>query len=344
MQEAKNKVKLLLTNIDNMFEKYKLDMNCKINKIEVDEEAGVYSVDLEFDTDNNLKTKLNYLDKLSCVKKCEEENNIRKYTVDIPVSGELNLNTLVDHDSTSGAWNFYKRRYADKLNLDKKEFTYKTLTFEVGGEVDFNFGPTKISWFRHIIKEDNKVSDEEKKIANALLNICEQYNYSLLNFSVMPKVGNLQGTKSGIGNDRFDVFFWAIDLYYKGIDLVVNSRTTAQSMPVLINTLESFRKTTDKYDHNYFQIIYNIDDKELIERLIESGKKRIDSTARVLEYIALAIDVWNIRSIKYSDEKYNDIFLKHGGKRNIKDFGEYIQKLEQYGCKTNVNNMSKGEC
>ena len=47
----------------------------------------------------------------------------------------------------------------------------------------------------------------------------------------MPITGNLQGTKGTIGKDRFDVFIWALHLYYNyGIDLIINSHTTVQSI------------------------------------------------------------------------------------------------------------------
>lgn len=59
----------------------------------------------------------------------------------------------------------------------------------------------------------------------------------------MPITGNLQGTKGTIGKDRFDVFIWALHLYYNyGIDLIINSHTTVQSIKELIEILNCFER------------------------------------------------------------------------------------------------------
>ena len=57
----------------------------------------------------------------------------------------------------------------------------------------------------------------------------------------MPITGNLQGTKGTIGKDRFDVFIWALHLYYNyGIDLIINSHTTVQSIKEFPRNIELF--------------------------------------------------------------------------------------------------------
>ena len=253
---------------------------------------------------------MNYLLKISYVKWYNQnyaENKIEILLV-VPDNAEINLRKIVDHDSTEIAWKFYASRYGARL--DGNMFHYKDISFKVSGEVDFNFGRKKIKEFKYII--DNDTTAAGKGLAKTLL-------------------GNLQGTKSSIGNDRFDVFVWAIDLYYKHIDLVVNSHTTVQNASELILTLDKIGS-----GYNYCDIIYNIDDEKIIERLISSGGKRIDSTARVLEYIALAVDVWNIRRKKFVIDKNKDIFEEYGGNKDMKEFIPFIKELSAYGCKLKI--------
>lgn len=322
-------VRSLLNNVDVKYKSTALSTKFDKKKIEYDANRKIWNYNLKININEISEYELNYLLKISYVKWYNEnyaENKIEILLV-VPDNAEINLRKIVDHDSTEIAWKFYASRYGARL--DGNMFHYKDISFKVSGEVDFNFGRKKIKEFKYII--DNDTTAAGKGLAKTLLEICAQYNYSLLNFSVMPQTGNLQGTKSSIGNDRFDVFVWAIDLYYKHIDLVVNSHTTVQNASELILTLDKIGS-----GYNYCDIIYNIDDEKIIERLISSGGKRIDSTARVLEYIALAVDVWNIRRKKFVIDKNKDIFEEYGGNKDMKEFIPFIKELSAYGCKLKI--------
>lgn len=251
----------------------------KYNLEEKNDDRNYDNVILEFKRDKNSIRKIRYLSRLSTAK-----------IVDLKDS------------STKEAWEFYKRKYGEYLDLEDKEIKFgNEISFKVHGETDFNFALDKVDEFIYIIDNDKKPFEEKREFAKKLLNICAYFNYSLLNFSIMPSEGNLQGTKGTIGKDRFDVFVWALNLYYKeGVDLIINSHTSVQSTKKLIKILDYFNEKP-KFN-GYFVFFYDLDE-DITSGLIESGKKRIDTTDRVIEYMMWAFKVWRIRYDKFSENE-----------------------------------------
>lgn len=273
----------------------------KYNLEEKNDDRNYDNVILEFKRDKNSIRKIRYLSRLSTAKIVDLKDSF-KFNISIPKEGKLIIKEIEEHDSTKEAWEFYKRKYGEYLDLEDKEIKFgNEISFKVHGETDFNFALDKVDEFIYIIDNDKKPFEEKREFAKKLLNICAYFNYSLLNFSIIPSEGNLQGTKGTIGKDRFDVFVWALNLYYKeGVDLIINSHTSVQSTKKLIKILDYFNEKP-KFN-GYFVFFYDLDE-DITSGLIESGKKRIDTTDRVIEYMMWAFKVWRIRYDKFSENE-----------------------------------------
>ena len=319
--DVNNRIKSLLSCIDKKYSNKFRNLTYDETKSEVlnCESEKVYLVRLFINKKENVCCKLTYFSKTIYVKwYFENKNNILFHT-EIPKTGEFDLKS--EHDSTDNVWKFYYCRYGNQLK--GKKLTINGKEFNVHGEVDFNFSMDKINEYKYIIKNDKKVATEKRELANELLDICSYYNYSLLNYSIMPSTGNLQATKGSIGKDRFDVFIWALYLYDKGTDLILNSQTTAQNLHELIGVLDAFRPMSQ-----YYEIIYDISEPGLISSLIKSGEKRIDTTDRVLDYIVLAFRVWQTRNNNFDHNQCRELFYKLGGERVCFSFLPYLNRLE----------------
>lgn len=229
-----------------------------------------------------------------------------------------------EYDSSKDMWSFYDKIYDNIfLNIEKSslEFVYykkyvryyKTIeNIKYGGEIDFNFSAegkkSKFKNFNTIVEKDEAcIDDSIKEKIYKLLKMIKKHHHSIENVSLMPSNGNMQFTKQSIGNDRFDVMAFAIDEYCKGN----TSLLLAHCSPEYLKTLKRYmndicydkeqEKLVSKF---YFEKIYNIrDDLGLINSIIESGKKAIDSAERVLEYMDLAYRVWICRLGHYYNNK-----------------------------------------
>lgn len=229
-----------------------------------------------------------------------------------------------EYDSSKDMWSFYDKIYDNIfLNIEKSSLEsaynkkyvryYKTIeNIKYGGEIDFNFSTegkkSKLKNFNTIVEKDEAcIDDSFKEKIYKLLEMIKKHHHSIENVSLMPSNGNMQFTKQSIGNDRFDVMAFAIDEYCKGN----TSLLLAHCSPEYLKTLKRYmndicydkeqEKLVSKF---YFEKIYNIrDDLGLINSIIESGKKAIDSAERVLEYMDLAYRVWICRLGHYYNNK-----------------------------------------
>ena len=209
-------------------------------------------------------------------------------------------------------WSFYDKIYDNIfLNIEKSslEFVYykkyvryyKTIeNIKYGGEIDFNFSAegkkSKFKNFNTIVEKDEAcIDDSIKEKIYKLLKMIKKHHHSIENVSLMPSNGNMQFTKQSIGNDRFNVF------KYSGLQCANSNEVFPLQYSSIANAITSKRYMNDIcYDKEqeklvskfYFEKIYNIrDDLGLINSIIESGKKAIDSAERVLEYMDLAYRV-----------------------------------------------------
>lgn len=220
----------------------------------------------------------------------------------------LRVNDYKEYDSKYSSWQIYKILYKNNLgnfcyekNVKQDEkrpyiigFSHKgkKIDYCFGGETDFNFSKKNVSvlhrsryeHFKELLKRDLDGEPILDIYLTMLDECCERY-HSQDNISLMLKIGNMQGVKGVIGTDRIDVFLLVVDLYYKGINLIQN-HSTYENIDAIPEFLSLF---DDVYD--YAETMYHID-RKLTRKLIESGKKPIDSASRVIEYLGYANQFW----------------------------------------------------
>lgn len=259
------------------------------------------------------KTKIKRIQKTIYTQYVEQKNNKTYIYLKMPYDCNFDLET--EHDSAPETWAFYKIRYGNRLVNTHDKYYYKTKNCNmlVHGDVDFNFNMVKINDLLCRIKIDKANSNEQEvQDIKTLLNICSYFNYSLVNYSIMPSRGGLNAAKQNIGNDRFDTFIWALYLYYKKdikVLILNNSACTASSMNELKKFLDDFNSLED-----YFEKIYGIYNDELIKELVVSGAKPLDSIKRIREYIELAYRYWKERNENFNNNQCKDYYYKHDGK------------------------------
>ena len=84
-----------------------------------------------------------------------------------------------------------------------------------------------------------------------------------------------------------------------------------------------------KVDNKFFCDL----NEDIVNQLVISGEKRIDTTDRVLDYIVLAYKVWNIRKNNFDHNQCRELFYKLGGEDVFYAFLPYISQLNEYGYK-----------
>lgn len=223
-----------------------------------------------------------------------------------------------DPDSAKWTWdNFYKLTYEQseywkQLNNFKKTYTgnpyviryiaslpfqisgNESLEIEIGGDTMFNF------------KTDDPLFENAWK-DKAEQEFFEGMKYSVLNFSLMPRTGNLQGNKAN-GNrcDRLDRFIYYLRKAIENPDskdinpLFKVRGKNKETIEILKKYLSSF-ESIYKYCELYYQIKPKTVDKLIVcgEEYEEIHKNRPvnseDELRNKKTYIILAKEVWDER-------------------------------------------------
>lgn len=192
---------------------------------------------------------------------------------------------------------FYGTDEEIKTSKGRKFFELNKLNYS--GETDFNFGP---GWSHSISSKFKgylgEISNSYKKYYENRLEKCKSLYKTIVNISLMPQTGNLQSSKKGLGNDRFDTYIWALNSYYEGETSLLFNNASFQNMELLKKHFELFRTDNDDIDsiHIYCSRIYGIPkDSQLVDELILSGKEAIDSPEKVIEYMNLAYKFWGFK-------------------------------------------------
>lgn len=87
-----------------------------------------------------------------------------------------------------------------------------------------------------------------------------------------------------------------------------------------------------KSPKSYYKFFCDLNE-DIVNQLVISGEKRIDTTDRVLDYIVLAYKVWNIRKNNFDHNQCRELFYKLGGEDVFYAFLPYISQLNEYGYK-----------
>lgn len=235
-----------------------------------------------------------------------------------------------EYDVSEIAWQAYQLMYEYFFKngqfIEKKRpyldyrYTNKAKNYEISlsGDTDFNytkgFAYSRLQTYQKLV---DTVPKEYAKMYSNNLEIFRQLTYSIVNISLIPRTGNMQSVKQGIGNDRLDTFVWVLNLYYNDkICLFLNHSSYAN-----IDTLKSYYDLfNDVYD--YCDRVYHINES-LVDDLIESGKKPIDSPERIFEFMKLTIRFWNQKA------RYIRI------QADSKECGKIIEALDDYEEKIN---------
>lgn len=245
-----------------------------------------------------------------------------------------------DPDSSPIAWKYYAKTHTN-LNIKKNspkclwcenERYYITFSYQqkfennliptgydlkpgknigIGGDCCFNFNADKREKFLKILKQDK--NDKLDKAIAEILNLCLLMHHSPFNFALIPKNGgmnNIKGDGAYYGMDRFDLFISTLNLYYKikndnpcAIKLIAEFEGSYNSLVPFLKSIDTFK--------NYCKLFYPellsvfAEEKNLLNRLKELGKKSINSTERIVQYIELAIDFWEAKAKYY--EKQNPL-------------------------------------
>lgn len=216
-----------------------------------------------------------------------------------------------EFDTSDLAWITYKLFYGKDFSINEKDRKYSKLKIgnnnfiKISGDTDFNFGS---GWSNSIANKYKgylgQVPDGYKTMYQNQLAICKNLFYSIVNVSLMPQTGNLQGTKKGIGNDRIDTFIWALNSYYDGETSLLFNNATYQNTQDLKAYLNIFKNKDCDPIYKYCSQIYGIYEG-LVDELIESGKMAIDSPERVIGYMKLAYQFWNQKLMRINQEMDN---------------------------------------
>ncbi|HIG0361888.1 TPA: hypothetical protein ACX96Z_003537 [Clostridium sporogenes] len=172
----------------------------------------------------------------------------------------------------------------------------------MSGDTDFNFGSAKnrnqkYEKFKGLLERDYHINDSKGYLDK--LKECNNKNYELENFSFMPMTGSLQLIKQNCDNDRFDVFIYTLKKYYEtGILDHVRKRNK--------EALETYLKLFDDI-YDYCSKIYMINSKEFVNKIILQGKKPMNCGVRVVEYMNIAEEFWNIKKEALSNANNREV-------------------------------------
>lgn len=131
---------------------------------------------------------------------------------------------------------------------------------------------------------------------SALLNLlknCKDKAKCEINFSVLLSKGKIQQSK-GYLFDRLDSFLSVLADYKSGVNeyiLTLPMGVNNHNFPYLKIFLDSFADIYDYCDKIYFKT-----DRNLVDMLIENGKKPILSKEEVKNHLNLAQVFWNAKS------------------------------------------------
>lgn len=257
-----------------------------------------------------------------------QENYIKYLVTEERLDGED-----IDKDRCSYAWkNLYKEHYENREFWKKTCFNYNNVenkrkyeiffgesSCRISGDLLFNFKSEKdgakgkgkkYEHYESLIKNESDFDEEKKDLYLEILEFCNQMNYTLHNFGLMPVDGNLQIFKENVCNmDRVDMFIYWIDSYFTRKDDKLFSRimSTYRDEEQRKNDKNEKKKTLELFlakfqnVYNYCKEMYLISE-DFVERLLDSGKEEIKCGKDVVRYMELAIEYWILKDKILNEE------------------------------------------
>ncbi len=211
-------------------------------------------------------------------------------------------------------YNYVNKEYKSGLNRlyalskkvsyqEKDDIDYFDVCIRLSGEVDFNFNEKHFPNIEWLLCREEDSNIREKSLL--ILEECKRKHYTLLNFSLMQTMGDMQGFKGKQCEDRLDKFLFFLYRYFQASE--VNRNNTS----IIQNASEMNRKYLMEYLNGfqsfagYCEKIYFIRDSKFIDALVQSGIQPINTPKRAREYLDLANKFWGIKEKKYLDIYYN---------------------------------------
>lgn len=188
-------------------------------------------------------------------------------------------------------WNNYWLNYCNEPSRDGKDRLfvlskgvvthggYIGACLRLGGETDFNFNEKKVVLFKKLIGTDVE--------ANEQLERCANMHHTLVNFSLMQGMGEMQGHKGRNRFDRFDTFVADLDDYFMGIDAAILDAASPENVGLLITYLNSFLTVYD-----YMREIYFITDRDFVDEIVKNGRMPLRDKDDAVRYMNLAEKFW----------------------------------------------------
>ena len=169
----------------------------------------------------------------------------------------------------------------------------------LGGECDFNFNDKKQTLFKAIICGDKAAEEKLEK--------CSKNHHTLINFSLMQGMGNMQSVKGCNKYDRLDVFVYQLSLYFLGISSNIMNCSSDENRGALISYLNSFENIYD-----YMNKVYFIKKETFINKIIEQGQLPINTCDDVVRYMDLANEFWSEKEDYFKQQvvKYEEEYLE----------------------------------
>lgn len=181
-----------------------------------------------------------------------------------------------------------------KPQHDKENNEYYEAVLRLSGETDFNFNKKHYPLLERFFL--NK-PEYLYKLKN-----CNKLHHSLINFSLMQTVGNMQGFKGKKCDDRLDKFIYYLGEFYDAEDKMhtdIIQYSSISNRKCLIRFLTEFKDLRE-----YCEKVYFISDNMLINDLREHGKKELNTYESAKEYVELAYRFWENKEFFFSKEQY----------------------------------------
>lgn len=196
-------------------------------------------------------------------------------------------------------------------------------TNRLGGDCDFNFNEKKYSLFLEIIKNDSMASQQEKDNAIQQLSRCKDMHHTLLNFSLMQAIGDMQKFKGSNRFDRLDTFIYKLDKYYRGVSNAILNFSSPNNKPALISFLNDFKNI-----YEYFANFYFITDKYFVDKIIKQGSMPITNVKELVRYMDLSEECWSKKEFEFLKKEFLAIgdYFQNGGE--IYSRNELITKIK----------------
>lgn len=177
---------------------------------------------------------------------------------------------------------------------------------------------------RKKLKDMNLSEELYREYLIKKLQFCKNYHHSPYNIALMPKTGKMNKKNSRLQIIDLILFLWSLELLYAGCDAIIltgDDNVFVDNRNELKECLLSFESVYD-----YCDLFYKGLSKDIIDKIIASGKKAINTPMRVHEYLNLVYEFWDKREkcipneILYSSK--HNLFLEYSI-----IFNEYYEQI-----------------